>query len=668
MLIVFLSFLSLTYGKVNYHPLDPLTPLELTQVQSIVKNSLCSPCKNLSFHYVGLDEPDKSIVLSWISQSNPKKNPPRQASVIARIDGRSHEIIVNLEDSEVISDKIYNGHGFPMLNAEEQEAANKLPLSYPPFIVSIEKRGLKLEEILCQSFTIGWYGEKSTSRVVKVMCYYLDGTINFYMRPIEAITVTVDLDQMKIIGYKDRLIVPVPKGDGVDYRESEQNYSSGPSLNRINILQPDGPSFTIDGHTVRWADWEFHVAFDMRVATIISLASIYDLETDEHRRVLYRGFASELFVPYMDLTEEWYYRTFIDEGEYGFGLCTVPLQPLRDCPQNAVFLDGYLVANDGTPIKYANVFCIFERYAGDVLWRHTELGIPGKTYTEVRPEVSLVVRMVTAVGNYDYIVDWEFKQTGIVKVNVGLSGLLEVRGSAYTYKDQIQEEVYGTLLAENTLGAYHDHFCTFHLDLDVDGTDNSFVKNNMKTRRVMDGRSPRRSYWTVVSETAKTESDARVRLGSISADLLVVNPNKRTKMGNQVGYRLIPGSVTGPLLSDDDYPQTRAAFTKYNLWVTPYNKSEKWAGGTFADQSQGDDDLAVWSLRNRDIENKDIVLWYTLGIHHIPYQEDFPIMPTIGTGFELRPANFFEHNPTLKVPTTMQVKHVNCSGRMGALS
>lgn len=44
-----------------------------------------------------------------------------------------------------------------------------------------------------------------------------------------------------------------------------------------------------------------------------------------------------------------------------------------------------------------------------------------------------------------------------------------------------------------------------------------------------DPKSPRKGYWKVVSETAKTESDAKIKLGSIAADLVVVNPNKRTK-------------------------------------------------------------------------------------------------------------------------------------------
>ncbi|KAJ6430050.1 hypothetical protein OIU84_021455 [Salix udensis] len=170
----------------------------------------------------------------------------------------------------------------------------------------------------------------------------------------------------------------------------------------------------------------------------------------------------------------------------------------------------------------------------------------------------------------------------------------------YTHTDQIKEEAYGTLLAENTLGANHDHFFTYHLDLDVDGDANSFVRSQLRTTPVADDLSPRKSYWRVVSETAKTESDARIKLGEAHGDLLVVNPNKRTNMGNAIGYRLIPDS-------GEPSPNTICG-------LPPYNKSEKWAGGLFVDQSRGDDTPGKMEPQGQGkIENTDIVLWYTLG-------------------------------------------------------
>ncbi|KAF3676374.1 hypothetical protein FXO38_02798 [Capsicum annuum] len=352
----------------------------------------------------------------------------------------------------------------------------------------------------------------------------------------------VALDQMKIASYLDRLMVPVLKANGTDYMiKSKQRSHQSDS---IKITQPDGPKFTLDGNTVRWADWKFHVDYDMRAGIIISLASIFDVDEGKFRSVLYRAFVSEVFVPYMDMTEEWYFRTYLDAGEYGFGRSAVELEALKDCPENAKFIDGYFIGQDGTPVKMPNVICIFERYAGDIMWRHTELAIRRKVIRKVRRVVSLVVRMVSTVGNYDYITDYEFKQSGSIKVTVGLTGILEARGSIYTHNDQIEGEAY------------------------------------------------------VVSETAKKESDAKIQLGSSRAfEMVVVNPNKKTKLGNKIGYSLIPGSATSPLLSDDYYPQIRAGFTKYNVWVTPYNKSEKWAGGLYVGQSHGDDTLATWSLR-----------------------------------------------------------------------
>ena len=94
--------------------------------------------------------------------------------------------------------------------------------------------------------------------------------------------------------------------------------------------------------------------------------------------MLYKGFISELFVPDMDPTEDWYYKTYFDSGEFGFGQSASSLQPLTDCPSNAAFLDAFYQSSNGSPVQISNAFCIFEKYSGDVMWRHTEIEIPNQ--------------------------------------------------------------------------------------------------------------------------------------------------------------------------------------------------------------------------------------------------------------------------------------------------
>ncbi|CAK7327036.1 unnamed protein product [Dovyalis caffra] len=249
--LLFFLLSALATIPTHQHPLDPVTPTEFTKVQSIIHNSYPKSSHGTAFHYVGLEEPTKHTIVSWLKDTATKA-PPRQAFIIARINETTHEIIVDLSVHRIISDKIYDGYGYPMFTFKEQEVANALPFKYAPFLESVRKRGLKVEEIVCTSFAIGWYGEKKRNRrIVRVMCNYLDGTVNLYMRPVEGITVTVDLEEMKIIGFKDRSTVPVPKADGTDYRGSTQKPPFGAQLNRISMVQSDGPSFTIEGHRIR---------------------------------------------------------------------------------------------------------------------------------------------------------------------------------------------------------------------------------------------------------------------------------------------------------------------------------------------------------------------------------------------------------------------------------
>ncbi|CAL5198785.1 unnamed protein product [Lathyrus oleraceus] len=657
-LLSFLAVVSVTPLHFQ-HPLDPLTKEEFLAVQTIVQNKYPISKNKLAFHYIGLDDPEKDHVLRY--ETHPTLvTIPRKIFVIAIINSQTHEIVINLKVRSILSDNVYNGYGFPILSINDQEIANELPLKYPPFIASVNKRGLNLSEVVCSSFTMGWFGEEKNIRTLRVDCFLKESTANIYVRPITGITIVVDLDLRKIVEYHDRDIEAVPTAENTEYQFSKQSPPFGPKQHSLTSHQPQGPGFQIKGHSVSWANWKFHIGFDVRAGIIISLASIYDLEKHKSRRVLYKGYISELFVPYQDPTEEFYFKTFFDSGEFGFGLSTVSLIPNRDCPPHAQFIDTYLHSADGTPILLKNAICVFEQY-GNIMWRHTETGIPNESIEESRTEVNLIVRTIVTVGNYDNVIDWEFKASGSIKPSIALSGILEIKGTNIKHKDEIKEDLHGKLVSANSIGIYHDHFYIYYLDFDIDGTQNSFEKTSLKTVRIKDGSSKRKSYWTTETQTAKTESDAKITIGLAPAELVVVNPNIKTAVGNEVGYRLIPAIPAHPLLTEDDYPQIRGAFTNYNVWVTAYNRTEKWAGGLYVDRSRGDDTLAVWTKQNREIVNKDIVMWHVVGIHHVPAQEDFPIMPLLSTSFELRPTNFFERNPVLKTLSPRDVAWPGCS-------
>jgi primary-amine oxidase len=207
---------------------------------------------------------------------------------------------------------------------------------------------------------------------------------------------------------------------------------------------------------------------------------------------------------------------------------------------------------------------------------------------------------------------------------------------------------YGRYVAEHTVAINHDHFLSFRLDLDVDGTKNSFVEDELRRARA---EGARKSLWVEQPRTLKREHEARLHASMESPALWrVVNPAALGPVGYPVGYELMPGHNAMTLLSPDDYPLRRAGFAAYTLWVTPFAQAERWAGGDYPNQSKGGDGLPAWTKDDRPIENTDIVLWYTLGFHHVVRAEDWPVMPTSWHEFQLRPFDFFARNPALDVP------------------
>ena len=628
------------------HPMDPLTAEEYSAVVTALIEEDYVDGATL-YPLITLEEPAKEEVLQW----NPGEPVPRLAFAIVKKGPETFEAIVDATRGEVLSWERVEDVQPGLLPSAEWKFVQVIVKGNREWQAAVRKRGIEnLREVVCVPNPVGYYGIASEEgrRLVKAICYASSGAKNYWGRPIEGLIAVVDLNARELVSLVDTGPLPIPDGP-VDLDQDSVGGLRVPP-NAISIVQPGGPSFQVDGRVVSWQKWQFHFRVDPRLGPVVSLVDYND--NGNMRSILYQGSLSEIFIPYMDPDVGWFFRTYLDAGENSVRRLAVALEPGLDCPSNAVFFDAVFIHDWGEPYTQTNAVCLFERYAGGIAWRHYE-AVNGQN--DVRRRTDLVLRSICAIGNYDYIFDWVFGQDGTIKVAVGATGVPQVKAvSSRTTSDDEdgRDTAYGHRVAERSVAINHDHFFSFRVDLDVDGQQNSFVYERLISERLSD-QSPRKSAWVVDSRTATTEKDAKLRLNIQQPPLWrVINPNVLGPLGYPVSYQLEPKTNAVSLLSSDDFPQRRAGFTTYHLWVTPHNQKERYAAGVYPNQSKGGEGLPAWTHANRPIENTDLVLWYTLGFHHVVRAEDWPVTPTTWSEFELRPFDFSQRNPALDLPSS----------------
>ena len=620
------------------HPLDPLTADEIRVAAQVARTD--ARFARAQFASILLDEPAKADVIAW----RPGTTLARQARLVVMTPASVFEVVTDLTARRLVSATERKGVEPPVMMSEFEAA--KVVLTHPEFRAALAKRGVTdPEKVFCSPMTAGYFAipEHAGKRIIKVGCYDLRRTTtNMWGWPIERLYAVVDLRERKVLSVADAGVVPIA--------DREQNFTEAAAgtlraARKPTVMaQPQGANVVINGNEISWGNWRFHARVDGRVGTVISVARWQD--GARLRSVLYQGYVSEMFVPYMDADYGWYSRTYFDTGEYGAGTMATPLKPGIDCPATAAFLPTTFGDDKGEPITTPNALCIFERGTGDPIWRHAE---PLNQTYEGRANVELVVRMAAAVGNYDYLFDWVFNDAAEIEVRVGATGIDSLKGvntRSMADPTAAEDTRYGTLVAPNLVAVNHDHYFNFRLDLDVDGSANSF---NQDTYRpvTLPADSPRRSIYVVEPRIAASEKAAELDTGHEPSKFRVMNESQTNEVGNAVSYEVLVANHAKLLLDPDDWPAKRAGFLQHDIWVTPYAPSERYAGGEYMFQSTGSDGLPVWTAGDRPIRNQDIVVWVNMGMHHLTRAEDLPVMPTIWHSFKLRPHNFFNRNPAI---------------------
>jgi len=621
------------------HPLEPLTAAEVRLAVTILKDA-GKVTRTTRFVSVSLKEPSKELVHGFDG-----RQPIRREALAVLFDNATNscfETAVSLTDRKLLTWTHIPGVQ-PTMTADEQVECEQAVLASAEFKAKLKKH-YSIEDtrlVMVDIWSAGNYGseEDRTRRLARPLCFVrTDPTDNGYARPIEGLRPVVDLNEMKVIRVEEYGAWPLPpqQGNYAADRVTKIRHDIKP----LEITQPQGPSFEVDGNAVRWQNWSFVIGFNGREG--LTLNHVCYQDNGKKRSILYRASLSEMVVPYGDPAPQQARKNAFDAGEYGLGYCANSLELGCDCLGLIKYFDGHLCTSRGEPLTIKNAVCMHEEDFG-ILWKHTDRRLPDRP--EVRRSRRLVISSIATVENYEYGFFWYLYQDGNIQFEIKLTGILSL-GALHAG----EKSPYGTIIAPQLYAPNHQHFFNVRLDIDLDGVKNSAYQVDV----VPDPLGPSNPFENAFAAKAKllaTEKEAHASLNLETARTWkIVNPNVLNAVGEPVGYKFFPGDNCFPFASKNAWWRKRAGFVDHHVWVTPYREDERHAAGNYPNQSQGGDGLPKWTEADRPISNTDIVLWYTFGHTHLPRPEDYPVMPTAYIGFMLKPNGFFAENPANDVP------------------
>jgi primary-amine oxidase len=616
------------------HPLDMITTDEVARAVEVVRADPRFEADSVFVH-VRLHERPKDAPSGPLDRQLEALLVPPGARLEAI------EVVVSVTAGEIRSWTVHEG-ARPALLFGESFGAIVAVKSHPEWQAALRRRGIEdFELVQIDPWPAGSFGvaHEEGRRISRCIAYLRESkTDNGYARPIEGVIAFVDQGAGEVLEVVDYGVVPMPTEHGSYFPDDV-----GPrrtDIKPLEIVQPEGPSYEVEGNHVRWGPWSFRVGFDPYEGLVLHTVAYRD--DDRVRPVLHRASVCEMVVPYGDPGPMHGWKNAFDAGEWGLGRTANSLKLGCDCLGVIHYFDGVLATEQGQAYSVANAICMHEEDYG-ILWKHHDSH--GGT-DEVRRSRRLVVSFIATVGNYEYGFYWYLYLDGNIQLEVKLTGIVSPMAVAPG-----EQPGFANVIAPGVAAPHHQHLFSARLDLDVDGPENTVYE--VEAEPVPTGpENPWGNAFLQKATRLDTELAAQRDVNPVTSRVWkIVNPTSTNRLGQPVGYKLVPTMSTPTMLaSPDSSVGKRAGFARHNLWVTPYRPDERRSAGEFPNQHAGGDGLPRWTAADRPITETDVVLWYTFGVTHFVRPEDWPVMPVEYTGFLLSPYGFFDRNPALNIP------------------
>lgn len=617
------------------HPLDPLSANEIDVAARTLSSAAQFPA-DAQFAIIVLKEPAKRDVLAYTAGAPIARQ--AFAIILDRPKNRTFEAVVDVKTPRLVSWTEVKGVQ-PAALESEYDTFEEVVKKDARWQAAMRKRGIEnFDQVQIDNWAVGQVAPQYQGRrLLRALSYLKGDQTNFYGRPIEGVVALVDMNAEEVLELTDTGVRPLPP-PSQEFDEKSTGVRTG--LKPMLITQPQGASFTIAGQEIRWQKWRFRYTMHPREGLVLHTVGYED--EGRVRPILYRASISEMAVPYGDTDQNWRWRSAFDVGEYGMGRLASPIEANTDAPPNATLIDVTYAGDDGKPYVLPRAVGIYERDGG-MLWKHYE------SYSETnesRRARDLVIFFIATIGNYDYALNWIFHQDGSLELDAALSGIMLPKGVNETPAGHGP----GHLVAKNIVAPHHQHFFNFRLDFDVDGQANSV--HEMNTSAIAAGPGNPNLNGIVMRETVLGTEAAAQRDMNIPAarTWAVVNPSTMNALGSHSSFIIVPGVNSIPYVQPAGQVRRRAGFINHHFWATRYNENEMYAAGAYPNQSLGGAGLPRWVANNESLAGQDVVVWYTMGLTHIPRPEEWPIMNTTHIGFKMLPGGFFTRNPALDVP------------------
>jgi primary-amine oxidase len=637
------------------HPLDPLSPTEFQSTAAILRRDQ-GVTDSWRFASIELKEPAKVDVKAW----RPGDAVPRRSLSVLwnRQTNQTYEAVVDLVADRVDS-WIHRPGVCPNFTIDEYHDVDEALHKHPEVLARLEARGIADPSLVL--FDVWTYGkammpEQWRDRRLGWCDLWMRETLegNPYAHPVSGLKIIVDMNTLEVLEIEDHHDYGLPEVDG-EYDPRVRGTQQRTDLKPLEISQPEGVSFIIDGNELRWQNWSLRLGFNFREGPVIYQVAFYDQGT--RRDVAYRMSFAEMVVPYRDPGFDHYRRTAFDIGEWGLGYMTTSLELGCDCLGEIVYVDAVVPDTHGEPVVIERAVCLHEE-DNAVLWKHVD----SETGAEVRRMRRMVVSAHVTVANYEYLVYWRFYQDGNIECEIRATGLMVTT----PMQADSDSSPYGTTVDRRTYAPFHQHFVVAKLDLDIDGEENTVVEVDSVAASIGDG-NPYGLALSTQTTTIESESQAARDFNwETQRSWKVINPDKTNRHGSNTAYKLVPGAAIPALLDSSSPVYQRAPVIGHCVWVTAYDDNERWPAGDYPTQSSEDTGITRWITDDAPLVDTDVVLWYVFGIHHITRAEDWPIMPVDIISFWLKPFGFFDRNPALDAPSVAGAgghSHQEHSGR-----